>query len=320
MECSETRAALFKDFDPDDPQDLNEELRAHLEGCASCSRLYDNLQEQAQLLRTLPRMPAPATLLRQVHSRIEKPSWITLLRKRIENLFRTRQFFQFAGLAATATLVIITAHVMLKGDALKQQSPAILPSPPAESRQAPHDNFAAGIPEKSTEEGSGILSEKNAPGQEQLSVTSPGVQVFSDLARQNEKPSILLKLKINRRSAREMEETARKSRSPHSLPAVPSNTQEMRSGAAVRTKPEGDLELQRDVFEVRRLILSSNGRILSGEESQSRATQRLLLAEIPRSNYSTFLDKLRGIGELSISEGNHPEGPPDTNIRVTIQF
>ncbi|MHC1729329.1 MAG: hypothetical protein AB9866_25580 [Syntrophobacteraceae bacterium] len=318
MECSEIRAILYKNFEPSAPLDLDENVRAHIEGCPSCSRLLNNLQEQAESLRALPRIEAPSGFLGQVRSRIEKPSGFVMLRQKVSSFLGSRQFFQFAGVAATATLIVVTTQIMLK-DESKQKSPIFLPSPPAETRSAPPAGSAF-RPDDRMEKG--FQAESVEPKIEQVPEKTPGSQVYSDLKKQGEQLSIVMKLKVHPPSTRGKEEKAHESMMPRALPAAPPGRREERKSASVRTPSVADPELQNAVSDVRRLILSLNGRILSSEEAQGSGVpaHRMLIAEIPQSKYAALTDKLRQIGNLDINKNDYPEGPPDSYVRVTIHF
>lgn len=316
MECSEIRAILYKSLEPNAPRDFDENVRAHVEECPACARLLSNLHEQADALYALPRVKAPGGFLGQVRSRIEKPSVFAVLRRKVSDLWGSRQFFQFAGVAVTATLIVVTAQIMLK-DESKQQSPVFLPSQPAETRSAP----PAG-PDLRPGYGmeKGFHAESVEPKIEQVPEKAPGPQVFSDLAQQGRQPSIHLKLKPHP-AAREEEKRMPENTASRAPAAPPSSRKEKRPSTSVRIHSDEKPELQSAVSEVRRLILTSNGRILSTEPPQNRAAaaQKMLLAEIPHSKYPTLLDELRKIGALDISKSEYPEGP-DSFVRVTIHF
>ena len=168
MECPQVKAIVFKNPDLDIPPEVREGVEAHLAGCPSCARQFLDLKEQIRALGSLPRMEAPPDFLRQVRSRLDKPSALQVLRERLGNIFGGNRFFQLAGVAVSAALVILVAQVALKEGTVQKavlspQQPAIttpapepakpeatspsLPSPaPAPSAPSAEPGMHAGMP------------------------------------------------------------------------------------------------------------------------------------------------------------------------------
>ena len=148
MECPQVKAIFFKNPDLDIPPEVREGVEAHLAGCPSCARQFLDLKEQIRALGSLPRMEAPPDFLRQVRSRLDKPSALQVLRERLGNIFRGNRIFQLAGVAVSAALVILVAQVALKEGTVQKavlspQQPVIT-TPGPRTRQARGDvSFSA---------------------------------------------------------------------------------------------------------------------------------------------------------------------------------
>ena len=63
MSCENVRELIHEAFDADPPARLPDEARAHIEGCAACRDLFDDLGRLREGLRALPRAPLPPATL-----------------------------------------------------------------------------------------------------------------------------------------------------------------------------------------------------------------------------------------------------------------
>lgn len=63
MTCDHARELIHEAFDADPPASLPEDARAHLDGCAACRELFDDLGRLRTELRALPRVPLPPAAL-----------------------------------------------------------------------------------------------------------------------------------------------------------------------------------------------------------------------------------------------------------------
>ena len=63
MSCDQVRELIHEAFDADPPAALPEDSRVHLEGCAGCRELFDDLGRLRAGLRALPPSPLPPATL-----------------------------------------------------------------------------------------------------------------------------------------------------------------------------------------------------------------------------------------------------------------
>ena len=348
MECPQVRAIFFKDPDLDIPPEVREGVEAHLAGCPSCTRQFLDLKEQIRVLGSLPGMEAPPDFLKQVRSRLDKPSALQILRERLGNIFGGKRFFQLAGVAVSAALVILVAQVALKEGivqkaVLSPQQPTITtpaPEPEAKSPSLPSPAPAPSAP--SAEPGMYAGKPLTAPsGPQALMVPAPeqlpGPGSAPDAgsmerayARQKSEsragaaleakqaPLISLTLKPGRR------------KSPSVSPYAGFSTMQAdragksKSGAAARreeTTPSAAAPEERDIFsEVKRLVQDADGNIINGGLSSDEKRSETLVADMPAANYPPFLGRLGQLGEVSDGNGAAAASSLGSNVRVKIKL
>jgi predicted anti-sigma-YlaC factor YlaD len=93
MNCDRARERIHEAFDDDPPAPLPEDASAHLDGCAACRDLFDDLGRLRAGLRALPRAPLPPAALDAV--------WRSTVRA------RPRYGTGFARAAAAAVAVTV---------------------------------------------------------------------------------------------------------------------------------------------------------------------------------------------------------------------
>ncbi len=140
MECAKIRAILFERTDAEIPVEFREEVRAHLAACEPCAALFAALEEQSNALRTLPKLAAPANLLGNVRSRLEKPSPFSVLNHRLHAFFGKKRFFRLAGAAAAAMLLILSVRVVFRQGASREvllsRAPSVVSAPPSAAKSS----------------------------------------------------------------------------------------------------------------------------------------------------------------------------------------
>ncbi len=332
MECSEVRAVILED--PELRSPLKESVEAHLDHCPSCAKLFENLREQAQALRDLPRVEAPAGFVGQVRSRVDKPSGFELLFGKLSGVFSGRRFFRFAGVAATAVLVVVTAQIMLREEGNKGKAP--VPPPPAVDMKTRPANPAmpAGPPPRAMENRPEPQAMQAAPAPllkampraakrdsfkagEMVSgqPAQPGPKTDRELS------TVFITVKLPP-VLMEKRSLPLKSAAPaRPAPAEPSRGRAQMGGHALDFAPApADSDMRDALAAVRRMVSESKGKILPGEGTQDESRQTSVIAEIPAAGYRSFLDRLRRVGEIGVNGDEHPKVRPDQTIRVVVDL
>lgn len=164
MECSQVRTILLREAEIDASSHLPRDVQDHLAGCENCMAFLDALNEQYKVLRTLPRREAPPDFLAKVRLRVAKPrpTFGEKIRSAVSSLFSGRYLFRFVATAATAILVVTTAHIALKdsGMKLKTSAPAPLSPAPHLGSVPPELPRSERIPSGSKAEGFGLQDEE----------------------------------------------------------------------------------------------------------------------------------------------------------------
>jgi hypothetical protein len=348
MKCSQIKAILFEYTDTEIPVEYREDVEAHLAVCESCARQLAALREQSYALRALPRIEAPGDFLEKVRSRVERPSVLLRLKNRLPVLFAGKHFFQLAGAAATAVLVIATAQVVLRDSdhkALLSPAPSQVESPP--SVQAP---ASVGSPPPV-----GSSPSVQAPA----SVGSPAAEPampksLPDIGGENGKThnraataataakprhlsgveaqavSITLKLpgvspKLKSRGGGFKQENFSASSPAAGMRAPDARRLEQDvskgvAGSAEVSEGSPPPEAQKISSDVIGLIKRANGKVLSVGPAGDENRPETLSAEMPAANYHSFLDQLRQLGEIEFNGNKEFSPAPDSKVRVSVGF
>jgi hypothetical protein len=345
MECSQVKAILFEYTDTEIPVEFREDVEGHLAVCGSCARQLEALREQSYALRTLPRVEAPRDFLEQVRSRLEKPSLLSRLMRQLPVLFARRHFFQLAGVAATAVVVIATAQVMLRDSGRKAllspappsvEAPSLVEAPPpvgsSPSVEAPPPvgssrSFEAPAAPPARPESLPDISSKNRKA---LNGGSPAGKPHPPLGIQAQSVSLTLRLPgaSPRRKSRTgaVKPDSFSAASPAAGMRAPDERrlrQDATAGAGgleEASKGSPSLETEKILPEVRQLISRANGKILSAGPARDENRPATLLAEIPAANYPSFLDQLRQLGEVDFNGNKEFSPAPDAKVRVSVSF
>ena len=278
-------------------------------------------------LRALKKVEAPVQFLDQVRSRLEKPSVFSGLKNRLQTLFAGNHLLKLSGAAATAVLVIAIAQVALRDSGHKDSVPPAPPSvespplpgtpPSAEGTAAPAARLQS-PPDAGRENGKALDRAVTAPrpapvqGIEARSVTLtiklPGVSPKRKSSNGEFEPEKFSASSPRARSGapasgRVQQRVSRKAAGPGEV-----------SGS---NRAAGNQKISSDVI---RLIKRSNGKVLSEGPARDENQPGALLAEIPGSNYQTFIDRLRQLGEIEINGDSDFSPAPDAKVRVSVGF
>jgi hypothetical protein len=323
MECSKAKAILFEYADTDIPAEFREEVEAHLAVCRSCASQLEALKEQSDALRTLAKVEAPTEFLGQVRSRLEKPPVLSRFKDRLSVLFAGKRFFQVAGAAAMAVLVMATAQVVLRESGHKTllspaESPPPVGSPPSVEAPAPSPARPQSLPEIRRENKKAL----NRAATEAKLRPSPGIEA----------QSVSLTLKLPGASPRvksrgggfkpENMSASSPSAGAHA-PGAGRVEQDVSKGAAGSSEvSEGSPapEAQKIASDVIRMIERANGKVLSAGPARDPNQPGTLLAEMPAANYHAFLDQLRQLGEIEFKGDKEFSPAPDAKVRVSVGF
>ncbi len=211
-------------------------------------------------------------------------------------------------------------------------SPKLAASAPAGSSDpviAPGspDLQSSPAPSKPKQRAGGKIMQYNAPGQ-----ASPNANTHLQPREEERQPEpVVLTLKIPHDSSSGKSSTAPAILDKAEEPSVASSAPPMEKSIS-RARPgkesvkPADRSLmdptRRAFSEVKRLVLLSNGEIISEQSTADAEKQVSILAEIPAHNYEAFLVQLRRFGEIDF-HGESPQEPPpqaDLPIRISIIF
>lgn len=143
MQCTEAFELLCGHLDHENTPQEEAALQAHLQDCADCRQLLQQLEENDAALSGL-RQEAPPQLLKGVMEQIKNPNPEPVKKpKKLQ--------FRFTAIAAAAVLVLLigTGTIPLfnqeyKGDAYDQAASAAEEAAPADGTQQPEAAFQAG--------------------------------------------------------------------------------------------------------------------------------------------------------------------------------
>lgn len=302
MECAKIRAILFECTDAEIPAEFREEVRAHLAACEPCAALFAALEEQSDALRTIPRLAAPANLLGNVRSRLEKPSLFSILNHRLHAFFGKKRFFRLAGAAAAAMLLILSVRVVFRQGAnrevlLSRAPSAVTAPPPAAKSFAPSAVPSPPPPVRAASRPAGSGTH--------------GVAKHGPYASRNQTPVLALVLKMP--AGGDIRGGSPAGRAAQSL---------MREAArpALAPRATGLTRSRRIISEVTRLVERANGKMLNSLASGREIPPGTLLAEIPEPNFRSFLAGMRKLGEVELSGAGQFGSAPNTKVRVSISL
>ena len=322
MECSQIRAILFESADTEIPEELREDVEAHLAVCRPCASQFEALADQSRALRNLPAVDAPGDFLEKVRSRVEKPSALSRLEQWLSVVFAGKRFFRLAGAAAAAALVIVTVQVALKDGSMQKSlhtpapssvgSPSSIGSPP--SVEAPKASLApAPRPSPGVESqvvaltlrlpgaSPGVRTRGGAFGPGGFAASSPGPAAMGAPVERRLQ-SDASKEGAGRQAATEGNHRAEAKKMPAPL------------------EGSSPPEAQEISFEVIRLINGANGKVLSAAAAGDENQPGTLLAEMPAANYPSFLDQLRQLGQVESNDDKKFSPAPDAKVRVEVSF
>jgi len=368
-------------MDTEIPAEFAKEVEAHLAACRSCAMQLEALKQQSYALGTMPKLKAPGDLLDHVRIRLEKPPVLAVCKQWLQALFARKRFFQLAGAAATAALVIVTVQVALRDDGSRKGllSPAPLqvesPSspgsaPPSAAVQAPPTGPES-LPDIRSNTGTAFKRSLPVPPLSVESPPSPGLvpsaetpaalqaeslpdhhanaekalvesspEARPNLPAGNETKMVALTLKTPGVPARmktrsgSFEPESFHKRESFSLssrgatgmapPGGKMLEREAQTEDAGSAKVSGDNlahpDAQKAFSSVIRLIERAEGKVLSAGDSRDGKEPGTLLAEVPGTNYPSFLAGLRQLGEVKFHGDKEVNPSPDANVRVSVSF
>ena len=110
MNCTEIQASLSAYVEHEMADREAQQVRAHLEGCAGCRRIADDLQAMLATLRTMPSAPPPDDLVERIHRQLAAAAepWWKVWRERASHWWAVRIP---VGAMATAAVILLVVQV-----------------------------------------------------------------------------------------------------------------------------------------------------------------------------------------------------------------
>ncbi len=319
MECSQIRAILFENADTEIPVEFREDVEAHLAVCKSCAMQFEALIEQSYALGTLPKVEAPGDFLEQVRSRLEKPSILAGLKQGLSVLFAGKHFFQLAGAAATAVVLIAASQVLLRESGHK-----VLLSPAPPSVKAPQPAEAPpsvkALPASPRQNGKDFNRAALPPGEPHRPAGVETQSVVLTVKPHWASPRMKTRggsFKVESFSPPGAGSTGTRAPDERSLKPDVSKRVSRSAKVSADSPAPGSQEISSDVI---RLIKQANGKVLSPGPARDSNQSETLLAEMPAAGYPTFLDQLRQLGEVEINGDKEFSPAPDSKVRVSVSF
>ena len=109
MNCEQMNDLLWAFLDGELTAQEEEQMHAHLEQCADCRALLEQLQTLRTSFSDLEEIPAPEGFAQRVMEQVEKET-----KPKVVHLFKRPQMRSFAALAAILLLIVVMVLVVRK--------------------------------------------------------------------------------------------------------------------------------------------------------------------------------------------------------------
>jgi hypothetical protein len=266
----------------------------HLQICADCNREYESLKSVVNALGNIGSIQAPIDFLENLHERIRRND---TLFDRIRKIFTFTGFrfpVEFAGVAATALLVLFLFNFF-----------------PAEEKST-FTNIA-------DNKSQSALKENLSPTQFTESMNPP-VQTLkrSDPATGVQKERIPVNLALSLITVRDSKPIPSQSVSfGNSSSGIMGNESDPFSNDDESTVKIGPDEMNSKIDEI---VKSSDGKIISRDLSADTGYTSHLSIDIPGVNYRRFISKIESIGLLKNSAPDLPEGSKEADVLIQMEL
>jgi len=279
MDCTRSRDLLSEYADGALDAETRGDLEKHLSSCAGCREELSSLETLIRDLGSLPSVRPPADFLRQVHKRLEQPSRLRRLMRRLFFPLKFKIPLQLAGAVLAALLVFSVVTVQRQ---------------PYKVAEAPHPEPAREKRQVTRADKGGAPAEKPGPKTVGLKDGPRVVEWTLVLAGPAPAPRGLEPALEGRTSQREVH-------APQ---------------AGLQAGDQAD-EVAGRVDPVKKSIEAFQGRVLSVEHENGRPAS--VLAEVPSDKYSSLLNDLRELGEVRVPPPAPPNETQGTlRVRVRI--
>lgn len=326
MNCSQVKDILLESVDAELGLEVREGMKAHMASCESCARQFEGFFENLQRLELMPIWKAPEGFLGGVHARIQRPARWEWIRSWSAVVLHTRTWVGAMGVATAAILVIVTYHAAMRGPS--RQDPMLVQKPLSDSPKPEAKVGGDLLGGKAHDRGS-VASVATEAAKDGIGAQSTGLVLTLRLSEgqtakgQGGKGSVA---SLTPPPALAPSDSADAHRSP-AQPQKRAGREAAKSegmGAGVRTReagPPGVAMKSDEVLErVRRLVSQADGSTLEGRMPGGGSEFGTLLVEIPGRNFTAFVDALRLLGEVGFERDEHPGGPPQDTVTLTLRI
>jgi len=293
-DCPEIRNRLSEYLD--DALDAKAKALAeeHLLACPDCREELDSLKALLKGLGSIKPVQAPADFLDQLHRRMERPSALSRMRDRFFYPLRVKIPLQLAGAAVTA--LILFSILPLQQSSIKMST-----KPDQEKKDtAYYKDEAAGMIQPA-ERPEALVQKGSIPG--------PGKAI--------REVALNLKRQVRAKAA-SAETTAAPTAASPALMETQRQKLAARTPAHQEDKKEEALKKEADSdLSITKAIESAKGKVLSVEYNPQTGWPESVQAEVPAGQISLFYEKLKELGELTVSPETRAE--KDSGL-VTIKI
>ncbi|MFH1147876.1 MAG: DUF2275 domain-containing protein [Pseudomonadota bacterium] len=346
MECTGIREFLSAYMDNALDQDTCRLVEEHIAECKHCEIELLVLRRASEQLGALETVRAPGDFLEKLHRRVEKTSFFDRIRRALFVPAKIKVPLELAGVLATAVLVISIvlnnkAPEVMKdaGDvssfsrtARLHQKQAPASEPVAEETKATRFHTA---PPKPAIPGQGLaLDSSEAEIRERAHYAEPVLEAarrpeMPAVAEHEEEPiELVLVLKKDRRdrgisagSAGEAPKPALRCKERVGAAEKDEGVQDIRVLKKSEAKGKKDLLLppaESIYAELKQVVESSGGRIISVQQDTEKNRTEYLAASIPPGNFSNLVNELRRLGTLQKNPSEMDQGRETVRVRIVI--
>ena len=296
MACHKIRRSLSGYMDGELDSRTVRSLEEHLKGCRGCREEHSSLKRVVGELRSLEPVKVPKDFLDRVNERIERRSWVDLIRDFISFPGRMRVPLELTASFATALFIFLILNTALP---VRQEIPISAVSSEVEPIQlSVLLDKEAGITRPTERNGAKVRFNENDSGKAEgksLQLVNSGKAKGLDGLSESE-----LRLEGLLRGDQGDAEV--------------SNLIPGRSGISQVVSDPGEIDI---ISKIHGVVSLLGGRVLSEEYESGTGLPKSLSLEIKDTDYTPFLS---AIGNLGTVQGNTPSSQATGNDRLQIQL
>jgi len=124
MNCQEIRSSLSRYLEDDLDPDMKNLIEQHLGSCSNCARELDVLRKMVSSLGKLEKVEPPFDFLESIHERLERPSKVKLILRRMFYPPHIKLPIEAVVVAATVLLVVRIVSFISPGKVMVTMKPA----------------------------------------------------------------------------------------------------------------------------------------------------------------------------------------------------